>query len=209
MTVDFLKGILVGFSVAAPVGPIALLVMKRSVVEGRVPGLISGLGAATADLICGSLVALGLSAITALLAHHQVFFQLFGGVFMVVLGVQTARSAPPSTALARPVHERNLLSAYLSTCGLTLLNPLTWVGLAGVIAAAGMGARDSTWLQAGAFVVGIFLGSCLWWTLLSTGADWLGRKLGPKFLPTINRSAGVIIVGFGVWQLIEAARHGL
>jgi threonine/homoserine/homoserine lactone efflux protein len=210
MTEHLLKGILMGFAVAAPVGPIALLVLRRTLAEGRLAGFVSGLGAATADTLCAAVAALALSAVTALLTTHHDLVQLIGGVFMLGLGLHTWRTTPPATAASRPLHERNLATAFASTCLLTLANPLTLLGITGVIAAAGLTSGTAHHArETAALVLGVFCGSSAWWLILCFCANWLGRKLGPQNLRTLNHLAAVLILGFGLWQLIDLARHWL
>ena len=200
MITALLKGIIIGFSVAAPVGPIALLILRRTLNEGRLAGVVSGLGAATADLLCGLVAAFGLTAITVMIETHHNALQLVGGIFMVVLGLVTFRAKDPAAA-KRPLHERNLFLAWLYTFLLTLSNPLTLLGLVGVVAAAGVGGPGHTIRETTVLGGGIFLGSALWWMILCSIAGWLGRKLGNHTLHALNMLAGVLILGFGLWQL--------
>jgi threonine/homoserine/homoserine lactone efflux protein len=201
MFLALLTGIVIGFSVAAPVGPIALLIMRRSLNEGRLSGFVSGLGAATADLVCGLAAALGLSALTTLVNSHRAALQLVGGVFMVWLGIRAFRAKDPAATAKRPLHERNLFLAYIFTFLLTMANPLTLLGLVGVVAAAGVGGPAYSHMDTMVLGGGIFLGSAAWWLLLSNLVGWLGRKLGDHVLHVINMIAGALIVGFGTWQL--------
>ena len=201
---EFRQGFLIGLAVSIPVGPIALLVMRRSISDGKLAGFVSGLGAATADLLCGTASVLGLSAITLMAESHGPVLQLIGGVMMLVLGVHTVRSTPPLNS-PRPIHAPNLLLAYASTCALTLANPMTLAGMALVAAAAGVGKGppdvwSTVWIASG-----IFARSAAWWLVLSSSAGWLGRKLGNRTLRVINLGAGVLIAAFGVFQLVRAA----
>jgi len=198
-----LTGIIIGFSVAAPVGPIALLIMRRSLNEGRLAGFISGLGAATADLICGLAAALGLSAITTLINSHRSSLQLVGGIFMIWLGIHAFRAKDPVSAAQRPLHERNLFLAYVFTFLLTMANPLTLLGMVGVVAAAGVGGPAYSHTDTVVLGGGIFIGSASWWLILSHLAGWLGHKLGHHVMHVINMVAGALIVGFGAWQLVS------
>jgi threonine/homoserine/homoserine lactone efflux protein len=200
-----LTGILIGFAVAAPVGPIALLIMRRSLNEGRLCGFVSGLGAATADLLCGLVAALGVSALTALISTHHRALQLVGGLVMLVLGWNAFRAKDPSAA-KRPLHERNLFIAYLFTFLLTLSNPLTLFGMIAVIAAFRAGGPNYTRFDMIVLGGGIFVGSACWWFLLCNFAGWLGRRLGPRLLHVLNMTAGVIIFAFGAWQLGSLAQ---
>ena len=198
-----LTGIIIGFSVAAPVGPIALLIMRRSLNEGRLSGFVSGLGAATADLVCGLAAALGLSAITTLINSHRSSLQLVGGIFMIWLGIHAFRAKDPVSAAQRPLHERNLFLAYVFTFLLTMANPLTLLGMVGVVAAAGVGGPAYSHTDTVVLGGGIFIGSASWWLILSHLAGWLGHKLGHHVMHVINMVAGALIVGFGAWQLVS------
>lgn len=202
MNTHFYTGLKIGFLVAAPVGPIALLIMRRTLNEGRLAGFVSGLGAATADLLCGLVAALGVSAITTLIETHRGILQLVGGLFMVVLGVNTFRAKDPAAA-KRPLHERNLFLAYLFTLLLTLSNPLTLLGMVAVIAAFNVGGPGQSHWENIVLGAGIFLGSTLWWLFLCNIAGWLGHKLGNQTLHVLNMVAGAAILGFGLWQLGE------
>lgn len=199
------KGFVIGLAAAAPVGPIALLIVRRTLTDGRLAGMVSGLGAATADLICGAIAAIALNAITALMQEHLPLVKCVGGLFMLGLGVHTI-SARIHDMARRPVHERNLTVAYVTTCLLTLGNPLTLLGLTGLVAAAGWADVEATIVQTEILVGGIVLGSCAWWAMLVLCSNWLGRRLGPTILRAINRVAGLFIVAFGLWQLASLTR---
>lgn len=199
-----LNGLAMGFCIAAPVGPIGLLCIRRSALDGRAAGFATGLGAATADAIYGLVAALGVSAVTHFLDDHRVLIQLIGGVVLIGLGVWLAR-AKPATATAGPIHSRNLTAAYASTFLLTLANPATILSFVAIFAAVGVGAGGSGLARAAQLVVGVFLGSAAWWLLLSTGAHWLGNKVGAHRLHVINVVSGLLIALFGAWQLVALA----
>jgi len=201
-----IEGVKIGFTVAVPVGPIALLVMRRASTEGRIVGLASGIGAALADLICGTVSVLCLSALTTLKETHHHLLQLGGGCFMVVMGFYTMRAKAPGE-VKETKRNRNLFSACISTCALTIANPLTLVGLVGVTAASGIGMQDLSATEITVLVGSIFLGSSLWWAMLSSSASWLGRKLGPNLFHVLNMIAGAAIGLFGLWQLLSLAHH--
>ncbi|PTY05877.1 lysine transporter LysE [Opitutaceae bacterium EW11] len=208
MISQFQRGIAIGLAVSVPVGPIALLVMRRSVRDGRLAGFISGLGAATADLLCGTVAAFGLAALTMLVQHHTPLLQIIGGLVLIAMGVHVVRSSPPLDS-KQPIHERRLIRAYFTTCALTLANPMTFVGMMFVSAAAGVGSGELSTLATIVLGTGIFLGSAVWWLTLSFSSGWLGRKLGAKTLHVVNLIAGAVIVVFGVYQLVDAATSWL
>ena len=152
----FARGIILGFTIAAAVGPISLLVIRRTLAEGRVVGLVSGLGVATADGTYGAIAAFGLGAITDLLVGGQRLLGLVGGVFLLWLAWQTARAEPTEPA-ATPERRGGLAGAYLSTLGLTLTNPMTILSFAALF--AGLGIAPGNVAGAASLTLGVFLGS--------------------------------------------------
>jgi len=200
----FLRGLVIGFSIAAPVGPIGVLCIRRTLTEGMGRGLVSGLGAATADAIYGSIAAFGLTFISNILIQEQFWFRLMGGLFLCYLGAKASWANPRREGLS--IENPGLLHAFGSTLFLTLTNPLTILSFAAIFAALGMGGGDSNYLSAGIMVAGVFIGSALWWLILSGGVSLLGRKLSPSMLKWVNRISGAIIMAFGLLALLSLRR---
>ena len=196
-----LKGFAIGLAISALVGPIGLLCIRRSMVDGRLAGLFTGLGAATADAIYGLIAVLGLSAVTTLLLTHTTAIHLAGGIFLIYLGTHMMRSKPP-VLNAGTGRTRSLSGAYFSTVFLTLANPITILAFIGIFSGLGisMSTTGHPW-NAGSLVLGVFLGSCSWWLCLSSGASWISGRLNPENLHRISLVAGGLIIGFGVWQI--------
>jgi threonine/homoserine/homoserine lactone efflux protein len=198
----FLRGLLIGFSIAAPVGPIGILCIRRTLTEGRLTGLVSGLGAATADAFYGSLAGFGLTLVASFLVSQQHLLRLGGGLFLLYLGVHTLLAKPASkTVQAVQVDIKGLWGAYLSTFFLTLTNPLTILSFAAIFAGLGLAETGGDPLSAGILVLGVFSGSAAWWLLLSGGVSLLRLRLTPLILLWVNRMSGLVIIGFGVAAL--------
>ena len=195
----FLRGLLIGFSIAAPVGPIGVLCIRRTLAEGRSAGLVSGLGAATADAFYGSLAGFGLTLVADFLVSQQTWLRLVGGLFLLYLGVKTFLSQPASEP-GQPAgaKTRGLWGAYLSTLLLTLTNPLTILSFAAIFAGLGLADTGGNSLSAVLLVLGVFCGSASWWLLLSGGVGLLRGRLTPRILQWVNRLAGAVIVVFGI-----------
>lgn len=193
------KGMLIGFSIAAPVGPIGVLCIRRTLLDGRVAGLISGLGAATADMLYGCMAAFGVTFIANLLIDRIDIIQLVGGSFLLYLGIKTIRSRP-ATEEAK-IESRNLWTAYGSTLLYTLTNPMTILSFAGIFAGVGLAEDHPEFGAALILVIGVFLGSASWWFILSGGVGALRAKFDPNWLLWVNRASGVIIAAFGLLQL--------
>lgn len=196
-----LRGLVIGFSIAAPVGPIGVLCIRRTLAEGRAHGFVSGLGAATADAIYGSVAAFGLTFVSSLLVSQQTWLRLVGGAFLCYLGVKTFLARPPGGGAA--AGRGGLAGAYASTFFLTLTNPMTILSFAAIFAGLGLGGAAGTYAAAGVMVLGVFLGSALWWLILSGGIAPLRAQFGPSGLGWVNRLAGVIIAGFGALALLS------
>ena len=197
----FARGLVIGFAIAAPVGAIGLLCIRRTLADGRLVGFVSGLGAATADAVYGAVAALGLTAVSSAIVDHQDVVRLVGGLFLCYLGVRTALSRP--AAEARSASARGLAAAYGSTLALTLTNPTTILSFAAVFAGFGLGAAAGDRLSALFMVLGVFLGSGLWWLILSGAVGFCRRALTPERLVWINRISGFVLVGFGVVALLS------
>jgi threonine/homoserine/homoserine lactone efflux protein len=195
-----LKGLLIGFSIAAPVGPIGVLCIRRTLAEGRLAGFLSGLGAATADGLYGCVAAFGLTAFSNLLTAQSGWLKLAGGVFLLYLGARTFFSRPAE----RQAEARggSLLGSYLSTLFLTLTNPVTILAFLGIFAGLNLGNTGGDYAAAGVLVAGVFLGSAAWWLTLSTLVGLLRERFTPAAMIWVNRLAGLVIFGFGVAALL-------
>jgi hypothetical protein len=134
----FLRGLIIGLSIAAPVGPIGVLCIRRTLSDGRAIGFASGLGAATADAVYGAVAAFGLSLVTNALVEQRVWLQAGGGVFLCYLGVRTWM-AVPRAASGASADGRGLAAAWASTFALTLTNPTTIISFAAIFAGLGLG----------------------------------------------------------------------
>lgn len=200
MDIDFLlRGLIIGFSIAAPVGPIGVLCIRRTLAEGRTAGLVCGLGAATADAIYGSIAGFGLTFISSILISHQGWLRLAGGAFLCYLGIRTFLTRPAGHAA--PARGDGFVPAYLSTFFLTLTNPMTILSFAAIFAGLGLANTGGDYVSAGMLVLGVFLGSALWWLILAGGLGMLRERFNPRGLRWVNRISGVIIVGFGLIAL--------
>lgn len=198
------KGMLLGLSIAAPVGPIGVLCIRRSLAEGRAMGFVTGLGAATADAAYGAVAAFGLTALSNFLVGQRVWLGLIGGVFLTFLGVRTLLSRPAERAADATAS--SLGSAYLTTVALTLTNPLTILSFVAVFAGLGFGASsdygNATWL-----VSGVFVGSTLWWLILSFSVALFRSRMTPHWMRRINQLSGAIMLGFAGYALFSSL-HG-
>lgn len=195
----FLKGIIIGFSIAAPVGPIGVLCIRRTLADGRLAGLVSGLGAATADLLYGCVAAFGLTFISQFLIDQELWLRLVGGIFLLYLGIMTFLAKNSGEEIEQS--KGGLFNAYFTTFFLTLTNPLTILSFMAIFAGLGIVNTGGDYFSALVLVTGVFCGSALWWFLLSAGASFFQKKIDSQGLVWINRISGVVITVFGVVAL--------
>jgi threonine/homoserine/homoserine lactone efflux protein len=199
MALNFLlKGVIIGFSIAAPVGPIGVLCIRRSWADGRRIGLATGLGAATADAAYGAVAGFGLTIISSFLVGHRLWLGFLGGLFLCYLGLRTFISKPAEQAAE--VRSGGLFSAYLSTLFLTLTNPMTILSFAAVFAGFGLAASPD-FFSASTLVAGVFTGSALWWLLLSSGVALFRSRINAGWMRAVNRLSGAVILAFGLYAL--------
>jgi len=196
-----LKGLILGFSIAAPVGPIGILCIRRTLTEGRASGFFSGLGAATADAIYGCIAGFGLTFISSFIVSQQIWLRLIGGIFLFYLGVKTFLAKPPEEKDENG--KTNLPGAYISTFFLTITNPMTIIAFGAVFASLGLAGTGGNYLSAGILVMGVFAGSALWWLILSGGVTLFREKFDNDKLMWVNRISGSIIIIFGLFALLS------
>ena len=203
MTV-FLKGLAFGFLLAAAVGPMWVLCLRRTLAAGPLAGIASGMGIAVADGFYGAVAAFGLTAVSGLLLGYSFWLGLAGGAFLLYLGVKTMLARPVQQP-GRDVRGQSLSALFLSTLGLTLTNPPTILAFAAIF--AGLGLASSTDYRAAALIVGgVFLGSALWWLILAGAASRLRHRITPRLARGINVVSGVTILAFAAWQLAALFR---
>lgn len=198
----FLRGLGIGFAIAAPVGPIGVLCIRRTLADGRAAGLISGLGAATADAIYGCIAGFGLTFISSFLVSQQGWLRIAGGLFLCYLGLKTLLARPAEQAAA--IKGQGLLGAYASTFFLTLTNPMTILSFAAIFAGLGLANTSGSYVSASTLVIGVFMGSAAWWLILSGGVSLFRDKFNLHGLQWVNRISGAIILAFGLVALVSA-----
>jgi threonine/homoserine/homoserine lactone efflux protein len=191
----FLKGIAIGFAMAVPLGPIGIICIRKTLTEGRLHGLVIGLGAATADMLYGCIAAFGLTIISETLNSQKIWIRLVGGALLFFLGIKTFRAHPADPKI--PIKSKGIFRSYLTTVFLTLTNPMTIFAFIAIFAALGLG-NGLSYFSAAALVVGVFFGSSLWFLLLSSGVTLFRNKLDLEGLKWVNKIAGILIIISGV-----------
>jgi threonine/homoserine/homoserine lactone efflux protein len=201
----FIKGMAVGAAIALPVGPVGVLCVSRTIVDGRLAGLVSGLGAVAGDAVFGIVAAFGLTFVSNWLLGYEPWLAAVGALFLLVLGARAVLAPPPAARVAPPDPE-SLLGDFVSTFVLTLANPITLLAFLGIFAAIGLGGAHG-FGDAELLVFGVGTGSLLWWLALGFGVARFFSALQPRDLIWINRGSGGILLLCGAGLLIALARH--
>lgn len=209
----FLKAIMIGFAVAAPVGPIGLLCIRRTLWGGHIAGFTAGLGAAGADAFFAFVAAFGLTLIWDTLVANAQWFALGAGLVLIYIGITEWRTQPKDPMLVAPQTTVGLLRGFVSTFFLTLANPLTILSFAAIFAGLGIEGHRVTedgdtpdYAVIAEVVAGVFIGSACWWLLLAAGVDVIRHRLNANTLKWLNRISGSALLGFGVYMLYRSLR---
>jgi len=196
----FVQGIIIGLTLAAPVGPLALICIQRTVTEGRLHGIFSGIGVVTADSFYAAVTFLGLTVISGLIIAQQYLFRFLAGVILILIGIRVFLSIP-SAISAKTEHE-TYLKDYLSMVALAIANPLTLVFFLVILPGYGVVIYGIDSLSAAEFVAGVFFGSTVWWIVLCGSIGSVRSRLSGENLGRINRVSGLLISCFGAGVLI-------
>ena len=198
-----LRGFALGFAVAASPGPIFFLCLRRSLLRGRLYGLVSGLGVATADGIYAAVASVGLAAVATAAIGFRRPLALIGGAVLVVLAVRILLERRQDPSEVAPATGSGLAWAYGSTLGLTITNPATIISFAALAATLGLGA-GAGFVRPAALVAGVLLGSAAWWCLLALAASSLRGRLTPTFIRRISTFSGLAIAILGMLAIYSA-----
>ena len=195
----FIQGIIVGLTIAVPVGPISLVCIHRTVANGRLHGIVSGLGVATSDSLYAAVAFLGLTAVSGLIIDHQAVFRLVAGIALVLVGIQVFRSLP---AVVRDgTNPESYIRDYLSLFMIAAANPLTIIFFITILPGFGVMAHGTTLIAAVPFVAGVFLGSVVWWIILCGSLGSVRSRVSIENFRRINQVSGILISCFGAGML--------
>jgi threonine/homoserine/homoserine lactone efflux protein len=201
MLAIFLKGVVIGFAIAAPIGPISVLCIQRSLSDGFKIGLMTGIGAALADGTYGLIAGFGLTTISSILVAQQFWIRIIGGLFLLYLGVKTLTTLPRQQAISKGP-EKSSWHACATSYFLTMTNPMTILSFIAVFAGLGVGGTSINYFNAVSLVTGITVGSAIWGLLLCSGVVYILRdRVSQPFMRTINWISGGVIFAFGLFAL--------
>jgi threonine/homoserine/homoserine lactone efflux protein len=189
-------GILVGLMIAMPVGPVNILCIHRTLEAGWKSGVMSGLGAAAADMLYGGIAGFSITLVVQFVVRELFWIRFFGGILLVVIGIAYFFKRPEPFN-GQEQGRRSAYSDFRSTFLLTLTNPTTVLSFLALLAALGMGSHRQWWLTV-FLVLGIFCGSMIWWIALSSIVNYFRDRFNDRILRLMNRLAGLAIGGFGI-----------
>ncbi len=200
----FLKGLMIGLAIAAPVGPIAILTIKTTLAHGRLAGFATGAGAAFADTIYAIIGAFGVVLVSGFLNEYSAVIRIVGGIVLMIIGARIVMSKKEKQEQAKTkALGSKLVKDFVTTFFLTLTNPATIIAFLAIFAALGISAT-SNFAEAAIVVAGVFAGSLLWWFILSAATSLMRARVTPEILHRINMISGAGIVLFGLAAMISA-----
>jgi threonine/homoserine/homoserine lactone efflux protein len=205
--VPLIKGIIIGFAVAAPVGPVGILCIQKTLEKGRWAGFVSGFGAATADAIYGAVAVFGVTSISNLLDEHRFALHIVGGALLLYFGFKifNRKLELPKRNVSGKIEIDLVKDAknYVSTFFLTMTNPTTIASFAIVFAGFGIANSSVSYIPATLSVLGIFIGSTLWWLFLSEAVGKMREIFGDRILHKINEGTAFIIIALGILSFLS------
>ena len=199
----FFKGVLVGMLMAAPVGPVNVLVIRRTLVHGRLAGLFSGLGSALADCVFGAIAAFGISILQTFLEQERNFVSIAGAAILLVMGIKLL--SRPVPAIAAGKDPTGLVADLTSAFFLTLTNPITVLSFLAIFAAFGVKADGTVLADDWLLIAGVLAGAILWWTLVVEAVCLFRDRFTTTGLTWANRIAAYVILAFACGVAAEVA----
>ncbi len=196
----FIQGIIIGLTLAVPVGPISLMCIHRSIADGKLHGIVSGIGVASSDSFYAAVSFLGLTIISGLIISQQYLFRFLAGIVLIFVGIRVFLSVP-AAANPQTGHE-TYLKDYLSMAAIAIANPLTLLFFMVIVPGFGVVIHGNSLLSAMEFVAGVFSGSVVWWVLLCGSAGTMRTRISEQNLRLINRISGILISFFGAVMLL-------
>lgn len=201
----FLKGSLIGFSIAMPIGPVGVVCIQHSLRRGLLAGLIAGSGAALADAFFGCMAGFGVSLLSHLVTRYQLWLQIIGAVILWILGIKIFRSPPSSFSASS--NSFSHMRIFLSTFALTLTNPFTLICFAAIYASLGIAPSNEELLPGIILTFGVLLGAALWWSLLTLGVTLIGKKFPDCSSTLFNQISGSILAICGFLASLSALKQ--
>jgi len=198
------QGLVIGFSLAAPVGPLGLLCIQRTLRHGFTIGLLTGVGVALADAVYGLIAAFGFTIVSDFLVQHRSLISMAGGLFLGWLGAKTLMNYQAHPHAAHEKKGSGWWNALFSAFLLTMSNPMTIMAYVAIFSSSSIAIEDASHEAAFLMTLAIFTGSLAWWLILSGVVAATKHRLNQKHLSAINIVSGLILIGFGIFAVVAA-----
>ncbi|OPY35949.1 MAG: LysE type translocator [Methanoregula sp. PtaU1.Bin051] len=198
----FIQGVIIGIFLAAPVGPLALICIRRSINGGRMHGFVSGLGLATVDAFYAGIVASGLTLIAGLLLSWQAPLRAVAGIALAYIGYRIIRTPARSDPVEYHEHV-SYFRDYASAAALTLVNVFTIISIGIFLSGSGMVVSTASPAAGMIFAAGVFTGEVAWWLPVCSALSSASHRISPAGLSLVNRISGGVIVAAGIVMLLS------
>jgi len=199
-----IKGLLIGISVSAPLGPIGVLCIQRTLNKGFKSGLVSGIGAASADIIYAIIAGFSITYISDFLIEYQTYIRIIGGTFLILVGVRIALSNPAKQIRKLRIKGNNFYKDYITSFLITVSNPITILAFGAFFAAFNMISKNGGDFPIVIMIITVFSGSLLWWLSLIGIVTIFKKRIRLRNLLWINRITGILIVLFAIFVIVSA-----
>lgn len=197
----FIDGFTLGLAVAAPIGPVGVLCIKKTLSSGLAIGLFAGFGASIAKVIYGIVVGFGLTSVSNFLINYNTYISIIGAIFLTYLGIKIFMTKPVMNCDS--VQKENKISAFTTMFLLTIMNPMTVLSFLAVFSGLGIANTASSYSNGLVLISGIFCGSMSWWIFLCSMVNLFRQKINGSILSWINKVSGIIIVTFAAMIILS------
>lgn len=204
MISTIIEGITIGLCTSIPVGPIAILIIQRTLQKGRMHGFTSGLGAATSDTFYALLAIVGLSVVLSFIEENKLIIQIIGSAIMVIFGVYIFYQNPAKNIEKSKTDKSSYWQEYLTAFFLTLSNPLMIFLYIGLFAQYNFISSESHFIEIAIGICSVFLGAALWWFLLTLLASIFRKRFNIRGLWILNKATGILISVIALVALISS-----
>ncbi|NPA68689.1 MAG: LysE family transporter [Chlorobi bacterium] len=197
-----IKGILIGIFVSAPLGPIGVLCIQRTLNKGFKSGLVSGMGAAFADIVYAVIAGFGITYISDFLTEYQTYIRIIGGLFLILTGIRIITSNPAKQVRKLRVQGNNFYKDFITSFLLTVSNPVTVLAFGAFFAAFNMTNQTTGKISVTVMIIAVFSGSLLWWGSLISVVNLFKKRIKLRSLVKINRITGILIILFALFVIL-------
>lgn len=212
MVYIILKGLFIGFLSSAPMGPVGMLCIQRTLNEGKRNGLITGLGAVVGDMLIALLAiiaALGLGFSTEFIQQHEGPLKVVGSIVLIVFGYVVYKQNPSKRLTKLKEKSMSYWKVFVSSLILTVSNIATLFLYIALFARFNVIDADKPFGYDLITILFIGIGASLWWLLVTYVVNKLRSRFNPRGLQIFNKIIGILLIGLGVAGIITGSLMGI